>query len=364
MRYKDMDVARAVFMMLGVVYHASLVYRPSISWSFIIVSEESHFFFNILSSLLHDFRMHGFYLIAGFFTALSLNKKSRLTFLKDRLIRLGTPLLFVGLTLNVVIQALLHGDEALDFTKLIISGDWLIHLWFLGNLLVYILICYILKLDKWFGKIEIKYKNSISVNVIIVTTISLITVVFDYIGSLIDKDLFFFISIERLFIYFPIFLSGILFYYNYKLYNDITEVKNSAKTLIPFILLFILSKYLGLEVENKQVYMFFDFSYNVELSFLMLGLLSYISKSFTIHSSLINSSYSVYLLHMPFMVAFFLLIEPMNLNVFVAFTLLSTLTFIVCYLFHILIINKSRILLFLFNGQITAKFNVESQQTT
>ncbi len=110
--------------------------------------------------------------------------------------------------------------------------------------------------------------------------------------------------------------------------------------------------------------MFFDFSYNVELSFLVLGLLNYISKSFTIHSSLINSSYSVYLLHMPFMVVFFLLIEPMNLNIFIAFTLLSTLTFIVCYLFHILIINKSRILLFLFNGQITAKFNVESQQTT
>ncbi len=206
-----------------------------------------HFLFNIISSVLHDFRMHGFYLIAGFFTALSLNKKDRLTFLKDRFIRLGIPLFFVGLTLNVVMLELLSKNKPIDFISFIIKGDWLVHLWFLGNLLVYILICLLLKIDKLFNKIKIRYNNIIFINIVIVMTISLSTVIFDYIGSSIEKDVFSFISIERLFIYFPIYLSGILFYYNYELYTDITKIKNSVKILIPLVLLFILSKYLGLE---------------------------------------------------------------------------------------------------------------------
>ncbi len=364
MRYKDMDLARAVFMILGIIFHASLVYRPSTSWSFFISSEDSHFLFSIISSILHDFRMHGFYLIAGFFTALSLNKKDKSHFLKDRFVRLGIPMLFVGFTLNAVMLKSLPDHKPVDITNFILNGKWLVHLWFLGNLLVYILICYFLNVDSLFRKIKIKYNNIFLTGITTIITISLVTVVLNNVGSLSEKDVLLFISLERLFIYFPIFLSGIFFYYNFDLYKDITKLKNSTKTLTPFICLFILSKHFGLEKESKEAYMFFDLSYNIALSFTVLGLLSYISKSLNIHKSLISSSYSVYLLHIPFIAAFLFLIEPLNLNVFFAFILLSSLTFLACYLSHILLIKNSRLLLFLFNGQIAERLSAEPQKTT
>ncbi len=364
MRYKDMDLARAVFMILGIIYHASLVYRPSTSWSFFISSEDSHFVFSIISSILHDFRMHGFYLIAGFFTALSLNKKEKLSFLKDRFIRLGVPMLFVGFTLNVVMLKSLSDHKPFDMTYFILNGNWLVHLWFLGNLLVYIMICHLLNINNLFKKIQLRYTNTLLTGIITVITISLSTVALNHIGSLSEKDVFIFISLDRLFIYLPVFLSGMIFYYNFDLYRDITNLKNSTKILAPFVFLFTLSKYLGLEKLSQEAYMFFDLSYNIALSFTVLGFLSYISKNLTIHNSLISSSYTVYLLHMPFIVAFLFLIEPLNINVFIAFSLLSLLTFFACYLSHILIIKNSRSLLFLFNGQITERLNVEPQKTT
>ncbi len=351
-------------MILGIVFHASLVYRPSTSWSFFISSEDSHFVFSIISSILHDFRMHGFYLIAGFFTALSLNKKEKSYFLKDRFVRLGIPMLFVGFTLNVIMLKSLPNHKPVDVTNFILNGKWLVHLWFLGNLLVYILVCYLLNVDSLFRKIKVKYNNIFLTSIITVTTISIVTVILNNSVSLSEKDVVIFISLDRLFIYFPLFLSGIFFYYNIDLYRDITKLSNSIKTLAPFIFLFILSKYLVLEEQSKEAYMFFDLSYNIALSFTVLGFLSYISKSINIHKSLISSSYSVYLLHIPFIALFFFLIEPLNLNVFISFTLLSALTFLACYLSHLLLINKSRLLLFLFNGHITERLSVEPQQTT
>ena len=98
-RYHSLDFVRAIAMLLGVLLHVSMHFaeHSKIPWAFNTWSTgESHG--NVLntniSNFIHLFRMQLFYLIAGFFAQLVIDRKGYEYFSKDRLKRILVPFIF------------------------------------------------------------------------------------------------------------------------------------------------------------------------------------------------------------------------------------------------------------------------------
>lgn len=140
-RRHDLDALRAVFLLFGIPYHASLTVRPE-PW-IANMGERSRDFIQ-LADYLHLFRMPGFYMIAGYFAALLLQRRPVTSYLPSRLHRLVPP--FLAGTLLLV--------PAMHFLLLLETGHpaplarwWEImtmaernpfeHLWFVQVLLYY-----------------------------------------------------------------------------------------------------------------------------------------------------------------------------------------------------------------------------------
>jgi hypothetical protein len=146
MRYHFLDFERAVLMSLGIVIHAADIFRPDFAWR--VKNPEQHIYFSYLADFIHSFRMQSFYLIAGFFSAMLLTRYSPKDFLKNRLVRLGIPTLFCGLTFNSLMHLIswgnFHNPETAFDANYWLGGNWLAHLWFLSHLMLYVYILYIM----------------------------------------------------------------------------------------------------------------------------------------------------------------------------------------------------------------------------
>lgn len=135
------DAVRAFLMLLGIPYHTALSYRSGQSW--IVNSGEGLPIFTYLAEWIHIFRMPGFFLIAGYFAMVVLERRSLAQWLSGRFQKLGIPFLFSILTLvpamNLVCE--LSNFAALDalaswtHNASKSGGYWVRHLWFIIVLL-------------------------------------------------------------------------------------------------------------------------------------------------------------------------------------------------------------------------------------
>ncbi|HEY0598894.1 acyltransferase family protein [Brevundimonas sp.] len=138
-RLHGLDALRGGALLLGVVLHASLSFFPQQTW---IVADDSRsigaawLFFAI-----HLFRMTAFFLIAGLFAGMMLDRKGAWGFVRDRASRIVGPLLaFWFPVMAGIVTALVWNAHA---NGLVVPGappppptyDWtnlpLTHLWFL-----------------------------------------------------------------------------------------------------------------------------------------------------------------------------------------------------------------------------------------
>jgi len=131
-RYHHLDAARALFMLLGIPFHASLAFAGG-HW--LVMSGSRDPLLAIVPPLLSDFRMPGFFLIAGFFAALLLERRARGDWLKSRAERLGLPFLFGAIAIVPMQSAMLARAPAAIVDRAAI-GDSISHLWFLPTLLM------------------------------------------------------------------------------------------------------------------------------------------------------------------------------------------------------------------------------------
>ena len=78
-RLHYLDATRAFALLLGIVFHASLSFMPVfIGWAVMDVS--TSYIAGGFALISHTFRMALFFLIAGFFSAMVLNKNSLMMF--------------------------------------------------------------------------------------------------------------------------------------------------------------------------------------------------------------------------------------------------------------------------------------------
>ena len=127
-------------MLLGILLHAGVFLVPLESWPVHEawaweIAPEANVYAWILSAI-HGFRMPLFFLLSGFFTAMLWQSRGLRSLWRQRLERIGRPLLAGMFT---VVPAIVWLDLGADFTPLDWPLAWLgglHHLWFLWYLLL------------------------------------------------------------------------------------------------------------------------------------------------------------------------------------------------------------------------------------
>ncbi|MCY0146293.1 acyltransferase family protein [Hoeflea sp. G2-23] len=147
-RLHHWDFSRAFYLMLGIPFHAAVVYSLSHEWS--ISSPDKSQVLTWLANFIHMFRMPGFFILAGLFSMMLLDRRGAGRWLKSRLFRLGLPLLSATLLIlpfQIVVQSLAQNLlgvvptadlPAYMIGQLTSFGEpWISHLWFLWSLIAY-----------------------------------------------------------------------------------------------------------------------------------------------------------------------------------------------------------------------------------
>ncbi|WP_286270480.1 acyltransferase family protein [Thalassotalea hakodatensis] len=150
-RLDYLDAARALALLLGIFFHASLSFMPMfIGWAVMDISTSN--IVAIFVMINHSFRMELFFLIAGFFSHMTLQKKGMKAFISSRLIRIGLPLVVGWFLLRpMLVSGWVMGAESMRGDVNVLNGlsqgiasfkelpnGFLIgtHLWFLYYLLL------------------------------------------------------------------------------------------------------------------------------------------------------------------------------------------------------------------------------------
>ncbi|MCQ8876512.1 acyltransferase family protein [Pseudoalteromonas shioyasakiensis] len=345
-RLHGLDFCRAIFMILGLFYHAALIYSTDYIWR--VTDTESSSYLTTLASFVHAFRMEAFYLISGFFYLLVFTKNYE-GFLQERLTRVIPPLLLCGLLINPIMN-LYSYERTYDWSSItyFINGQWLGHLWFLGNLIVYFVFGYpfckkIIKID------SISRTNFIIIFCFLVPFISLVFLV---LSKWLFSGSFIFVSFDLLFEYFPYFLFGALCF----------QFKDHFISLLTYKVAFVcfLIYFLGIKFVNMEL--FFNLGSNVSKAaskliegFLVLSMTALfynIGKGGSKAVRLISdASYTTYLLHQPLIVIiYYLSFKGVRLNVYLEYTIIIVLTFLISIFWHFYSVKKHPILSYLFNG--------------
>jgi len=148
-RFFYLDNLRIYLTILVILHHAALAYGGIGGWAIHdeITDEISPILFTFFNALNQSYFMTAFFLLAGYFTPRSLERKGSINFLLDRLIRLGIPLL-VYTTLIINLNGFMITRWYLEVPFQFIWRYQPGHLWFLQLLFLFALIYVIYKLFK------------------------------------------------------------------------------------------------------------------------------------------------------------------------------------------------------------------------
>ncbi|TQV86934.1 acyltransferase family protein [Aliikangiella coralliicola] len=153
-RYHYMDNLRALAMLTGIFFHAALAYSPIMDNLWLSADKENSLILDVIAWFTHMFRMPLFFVIAGFFAFLLIEKRGLREFLKNRGKRILAPfLLFLPLVLIAIMGTIFwaatnveNPSPFLQFFVAISNNPDIpkppfstTHLWFLFNLCLFCL---------------------------------------------------------------------------------------------------------------------------------------------------------------------------------------------------------------------------------
>jgi len=144
-RFHYMDNLRASAMLIGIVFHVALAYSPLMHNVWFVADPQKSVILDFSVYLLHLFRMPLFFLIAGFFAFMLLEKRGITAFIKHRCKRILLPfVVFYPILLAAIIAAITWGVSFVENIPPILtilsennmedSAASTAHLWFLYNL--------------------------------------------------------------------------------------------------------------------------------------------------------------------------------------------------------------------------------------
>ena len=329
-----LDALRAFALMLGVVFHASISFLPIyIGWAVMDVSTSPVIATFMLVS--HSFRMELFFLIAGFFSHLVLNKVGIKSFVQSRLIKLAVPFIVAWFVLKpLLISGWIMGAQSMQgeaqiFESLAGGFNMLTqlpkdvfvgtHLWFLYYLL---LVTFTLLI----GRAIFCYANSkISVNffkntfiwlckgalgIIVLSLLTTIIMWFMSSWSVDTPDKSLVPNFPVYVLYFAFFIMGYLLHKIEGCLDDFATLSTIKFTLaaVSIIVSNLLS---GYEMQyGHGNYFFIKIGYLVSYSVMMWTLVSisiglfkcWFNKPKKFISYIADASYWIYLIHLPIVI--------------------------------------------------------------
>ena len=376
-----LDNLRYSIVLLVVVLHVSLSYSPSVSWWYVLDSNNSWLFLT-LCGVLDSFMMPVLFFIAGYFALTSQRRRTMGSFIIAKLKRLGIPLFFGLFFLVPVMPYMYHYTRTItplsfwefwqSFVKSV--GDFKVtffdeanmmnlmngfnhhHLWFISLLLFFFIgfaLLYQAK-SKFLGTTSHSHSKDTTAKSMWIAlfltgiVISLGVILINYLVSSVTWMNFYnvlFFQPTRLPLYLGLFALGI--YASSKNWFTKHHFKGSliiwfiASIILLFILLAVFASILNMMSHNAADSIPFwlilmhgfvrTFFVLIFLVFLMSFTHRYWNRSSKIHQNLAASSYDIYLLHLPIVVILQFLFLSVNISIFFKFAIIVLLTISLSY---------------------------------
>ncbi len=145
-----LDNLRLHLIVLVIIHHVLLAYGESELWPLVekATDEISPQIFLIIMAINQSFFMNLFMLLSGFFVVGSLMRKGKVKYMKDRLIRLGIPLVLypviIGPIFNFIVLRFGRGQHVTFFETFQVTWD-VGPLWFVEALLMFTTVYVVIK---------------------------------------------------------------------------------------------------------------------------------------------------------------------------------------------------------------------------
>ena len=260
-RFHNLDFLRAFAMMMGLVIHAPILFTmPDVARDFQIENIPALESWGwLVMGFISNWRMPLFFLLSGFFAVLVIEKKGNPYFIKDRIIRIGITCLLFSAFYDIL-------DGSVDFTTA--------HLWFLYELLIFVLFFSLLYKLQVFKNLVYQTCSPKIFSIIclwLMATVPLAHILNNSFNpyALMPSETFFSLKPGNLVYYFSYFLLGVLLYSNQKIFSKLSE----NKTIILLGILSVLAYFAQLYAGNLLYSEVEDFRKIIGMKFDTLDLL-------------------------------------------------------------------------------------------
>lgn len=371
-RLHALDSLRAIMMMLGVVLHSSNTYVVAdygASWP-LKDPNTTGLVMDWISSFIHAFRMPIFFVIAGFFASLLFYERSYLKMFKNRINRILLPFLVFLIILWPLVNI------GFSYSNLVFSGsvsplketlqnfsslsafipERTMHLWFLYYLVMFSITSFVLgllfrKLPKVSYKINSVFGFLIQNPILKLLVYALITFI---LLLIMDRT---WVATSLSFI--PDFNTYIFYAFFYFFGWILFKSKAYLKTFLTYDWGFLISGivvftiYFILDTENWSPELIMGIK-AVTVWLLIYGFTGIFMRYGSHHSVIMryvsDSSYWVYLLHLPLTALLPSFVVDLPIPAFIKFLIVSSLTAMVCFVTYHYFVRSSLIGRFL-NGR-------------
>ena len=355
-RFAYLDNVRSLVIILVITMHTAVTYSGFGGWYYVEGSPEKLsifevIFFGFLQSFLQAWFMGILFFISAFLAAKALTKRGSFDFIKERLFRLGLPLLLYVFIISPIIGLILHDYNsgislAENFFRYITSFSWLGStgpLWYVETLLIF---CVVYAISKKCFPNCIKIQNINSKHIIFTILLTgitafLVRLVFPIGSSFLNLQFAYFAS------YIIMFIAGILVGENNLLDNftDDKNIKWLKLSLVIGVPLWVIIMLLGGALEG---YRYFDGGFCWQsLAFALwesltaigfsTGLIAFFKKNANVDNKFTglmrDNAFGIYFFHAPILIIISLLLRRLALIPIVKFTLVTIITSVICLIF-------------------------------
>ena len=164
-RYHGLDALRGMAMLLGIVLHAALPYMPNVE-AFWPADESSSHVINTIFQFIHIWRMPLFFILAGFFANLIISKKSWRSWWGNRFLRIALPIIVFFPVMSLTLPWIFKYGKTGDFIFFYSDVGQPFHLWFLWQLMIFVISTAIFRLPYLLGVGVLKALNRIGLGFI------------------------------------------------------------------------------------------------------------------------------------------------------------------------------------------------------
>ncbi len=351
-----LDNIRIYLTILVILHHAALAYGGMGGWAIrdSMVDDISPIFLTIFNAINQSYFMTAFFLLAGYFTPRSLEKKRGKQFLSERLIRLGIPIL-IYTTLIININQYIISIYGAPFQPVIAYEPG--HLWFLQLLLlfavIYVLYKWLVGRFPWTLSIQIYRENFPPDSILLLSIVILSILTFTLRLVLPVGETIRVLNIQPAHVshYVFAFFVGVLAYRG-DWFRRLTREQGRRWGLIALVvlpLLFVIMILGGVLESDENLVKFLggfhwqSLVYAVWETFMMVGVIVFLLYFFrerfnqagSVAKIMAASVFTVYIIHQAVLYFLNTLFLPVSIPTIVKFILVSLIAVPLCFLLSI-----------------------------